>query len=64
MFISKSHALKLIRQGKAECVSTTTEQVGCTHQMSWVINRFDMQRTDHVKLVTLGVYHLPLLGSK
>lgn len=56
--------MKHIRAGRAECVGTVTEPVGVTHQIYWVINRFDKQRTDHVKLGVVGRHwRVPLLGK-
>jgi hypothetical protein len=62
-FLTRGYALKLIKQGKAECVATTEVQVGAITQMYWVINRFDTQTTVHVKANLMGRFHLPLLGK-
>lgn len=45
MFISKKYALKLIKQGKAECIGIATSIDDTEY---WIINRFDIHRTDHV----------------
>jgi hypothetical protein len=62
-FLTRGYALKLIKQGKAECVSTAAVPTGATTQMYWVVNRFDTQTTVHVKVNVMGKLHLPLLGK-
>jgi hypothetical protein len=43
MIISKKYAEMLVKRGQAEKIGTVTQD-GKTYQ---VVNRFDIQRTDH-----------------
>ena len=47
MTITKSHAERLIRQGKAVKTTTITEDSGHRYQ---AIDRIDMQRVDHYRI--------------
>jgi hypothetical protein len=47
MIISKQLANALINENKAEELGTTTQD-GITYYM--IINRYDIQRTDHYKI--------------
>ncbi len=46
MIISKSHALQLINEGKAQASGVTTHD-GHRYQ---IVNRYDVQRVDHYRL--------------
>lgn len=50
--ISKQHAQRLIRAGKAAEIGTMKDD----HNVYWIINRYDLQRVDHVKHAQYGTH--------
>jgi hypothetical protein len=52
MIISKAHAQRLIRTGRA----IERDPVHDDGQMYWSIDRLDVQRVDHVRYVRLGLW--------